>query len=103
MGFYSPATILNDAKRHGLKGLPIDVQHSEWFCTLEELKETDRDKYTRPFAVRVGFKYVRGLRREIGAAIAESREIDGQLGDPRSRLHPSSCENGVDLPASARM
>jgi error-prone DNA polymerase len=38
MGFYSPATILNDAKRHGLKGLPIDVQHSEWFCTLEELK-----------------------------------------------------------------
>jgi hypothetical protein len=80
MGFYSPATILNDAKRHGLKGLPIDVQHSEWFCTLEELKETDRDKYTGPFAVRVGFKYVRGLRREIGAAIAESREIDGPFG-----------------------
>jgi error-prone DNA polymerase len=77
MGFYSPATILNDAKRHGLKGLPIDVQHSEWFCTLEELKETDRDKYTGTFAVRVGFKYIRGLRREIGAAIAESREIDG--------------------------
>ena len=45
MGFYSPDTILNDAKRHGLKGLPIDVQHSDWFCTLEELKETDRDKY----------------------------------------------------------
>ncbi len=77
MGFYSPATILNDAKRHGLKGLPIDVQHSEWFCTLEELKETDHDRYTGPFAVRVGFKYVRGLRREIGGAIAESSEVDG--------------------------
>jgi len=36
MGFYSPDTILNDAKRHGLKGLPIDVQNSDWFCTLEE-------------------------------------------------------------------
>jgi error-prone DNA polymerase len=77
MGFYSPATILNDAKRHGLKGLPVDVQHSEWFCTLEELKETDRGTYTGPFAVRVGFKYVRGLRREVGDAIAESRELDG--------------------------
>jgi error-prone DNA polymerase len=77
MGFYSPDTILNDAKRHGLKGLPIDVQNSDWFCTLEELKETDHDKYTGPFAVRVGFKYVRGLRQEIGNAIAESREVDG--------------------------
>jgi len=77
MGFYSPETILNDAKRHGLKGLPIDVQHSDWFCTLEELKETDRNKCVGPFAVRVGFKYVRGLRQEIGNAIAESREVDG--------------------------
>ena len=77
MGFYSPDTILNDAKRHGLKGLPIDVQNSDWFCTLEELRETDRNKYTGPFAVRVGFKYVQGLRHEIGNAIAESRAVDG--------------------------
>jgi error-prone DNA polymerase len=77
MGFYSPDTILNDAKRHGLKGLPIDVQNSEWFCTLEELKETDRINYAGPFAVRVGFKYVQGLRQEIGNAIAESREVAG--------------------------
>jgi error-prone DNA polymerase len=77
MGFYSPATILNDAKRHRLKGLPIDVQHSKWFCTLEELKEEDRTRYAGPFAVRVGFRYVRGLRQEIGNAIAESRELDG--------------------------
>jgi len=77
MGFYSPDTILNDAKRHGLKGLPIDVQHSDWFCTLEELKETDRNKYVGPFAARVGFRYVQGLRKEIGNAIAESRHVDG--------------------------
>src|SRR5258708_23659127 len=30
MGFYSPDTILNDAKRDGLKGLPLDVQNSDW-------------------------------------------------------------------------
>jgi error-prone DNA polymerase len=77
MGFYSPATILNDAKRHGLKGLPLDVQHSDWFCTLEDLREVDRSAYADPFAVRLGFRYVRGLRKEIGQAIADSREIDG--------------------------
>ncbi len=36
MGFYSPATIVKDAQRHGLKVLPIDVMKSEWECTLEE-------------------------------------------------------------------
>jgi error-prone DNA polymerase len=35
MGFYSPATITTDARRHGLKILPIDVTCSEWMCTLE--------------------------------------------------------------------
>jgi error-prone DNA polymerase len=35
MGFYSPATIVKDAQRHGLKMLPVDVTCSEWMCTLE--------------------------------------------------------------------
>jgi error-prone DNA polymerase len=35
MGFYSPATIVKDAQRHGLKMLPVDVTCSEWNCTLE--------------------------------------------------------------------
>jgi error-prone DNA polymerase len=76
MGFYSPATIANDAKRHGLKILPIDVQHSEWFCTLEALKGGNPAGYVGPLAVRMGFKYARGLRSEIGDAIAEAR-LDG--------------------------
>jgi len=35
MGFYSPATIVKDAQRHGLRLLPVDVTKSEWNCTLE--------------------------------------------------------------------
>src|SRR6202011_2993879 len=35
MGFYSPAALVKDAQRHGLKVLPIDVMKSEWNCTLE--------------------------------------------------------------------
>ena len=34
MGFYRPATIVNDAQRHGLKIFPIDVMKSEWDCTV---------------------------------------------------------------------
>src|SRR6185437_1093264 len=77
MGFYSPSTIINDAKRHGLKVLPIDVQHSEWACTLEPLSEVERTKYTDPFALRIGLRYVKGLRQEMGSAIVEARECDG--------------------------
>ncbi|HEU5336338.1 MAG TPA: error-prone DNA polymerase [Terriglobales bacterium] len=36
MGFYSPATIVKDAQRHGLKVRPIDVTRSDWLCTLEQ-------------------------------------------------------------------
>ena len=36
MGFYSPATIIKDAQRHGLKIKPIDVMKSEWLCTIEQ-------------------------------------------------------------------
>ncbi len=35
MGFYSPATIVKDAQRHGLKVRPVDVTVSDWACTLE--------------------------------------------------------------------
>jgi error-prone DNA polymerase len=40
MGFYSPATIVKDAQRHGLKLLPVDVTKSEWNCTLEQVPST---------------------------------------------------------------
>ncbi len=40
MGFYSPATIVKDAQRHGLKLLPVDVTKSEWNCTLETVLST---------------------------------------------------------------
>ena len=50
MGFYSPATLVEDAKRHGVEVLPIDVNKSRWDCTLDEAHR-----------VRMGFRYVKGL------------------------------------------
>ena len=36
MGFYHPAVLVKDAQRHGLRVLPVDVNVSEWDCTMEE-------------------------------------------------------------------
>ena len=38
MGFYAPAQIINDVKRHGVRVLPVDVRYSGWDCTLTEAR-----------------------------------------------------------------
>jgi error-prone DNA polymerase len=60
MGFYHPATLVKDAQRRGVRFAPIDVQVSEWDCTV-----------TSDGVVRLGLRYVSGLREEVGKKIAE--------------------------------
>jgi error-prone DNA polymerase len=61
MGFYHPATLVKDAQRRGVRFNPIDVQVSQWDCTVEA-----------DGAVRLGLRYVRGLRAEVGQKIASA-------------------------------
>jgi error-prone DNA polymerase len=56
MGFYAPATIVEDAKRHGVVVRPIDVRQSLWNCTFEACSES-----VGGFAVRMGLRYVKGI------------------------------------------
>jgi error-prone DNA polymerase len=72
MGFYSPAVLIKDAKRHGLRVKPIDVQRSEWLCTLE--KESDGSH-----SLRIGMNYAKGLRQTSVEAIVQMRERDGHF------------------------
>jgi error-prone DNA polymerase len=58
MGFYHPFTLVKDAQRHGVTFLPVDVTKSGWSCALEG------------DAVRLGLRYVAGLRKEAGERIA---------------------------------
>jgi len=67
MGFYNPATLVKDAQRHGLKFKPIDVTRSEWQCTLEQTAQG--------FVVRIGMRYVRGLRKETAEQIMRERRL----------------------------
>jgi error-prone DNA polymerase len=66
MGFYHPATIVKDAQRHGLRILPIDVTRSQWLCMVEPV--------AAGLAVRLGLRYVKGLRERAGRALLEARD-----------------------------
>ncbi|MBI2988724.1 MAG: error-prone DNA polymerase [Deltaproteobacteria bacterium] len=68
MGFYTPATIVEDAKRHGVVVRPVDVQKSAWDCTLEPCLES-----AGGFAVRMGLRYVKGLGIGDWERIEEAR------------------------------
>ncbi len=70
MGFYTPAVLVKDAQRHGLRVRPIDVQRSDWLCTLEE--EADG-----ALALRIGLNYARGLRQSSAEALVGTRNRDG--------------------------
>ncbi|HXF13729.1 MAG TPA: error-prone DNA polymerase, partial [Terriglobales bacterium] len=84
MGFYSPATIVKDAQRHGLKVLPVNVMKSEWECTLEHSAVSTQHSedvvgsrssvFGKNIALRLGLRYVRGLHEEAGKAIARERK-----------------------------
>ena len=68
MGFYTPATIVEDAGRHGVEVRPVDVTASAWDCTLEPLGAPGaaKGRVSRPaFAVRrMGLRYVKSLSEE---------------------------------------
>jgi len=57
MGFYQPAQIVGDAKKHGVEVRPVDINDSFWDNRLEE-------KAGRYCALRLGFRQVKGLREE---------------------------------------
>jgi error-prone DNA polymerase len=70
MGFYSPAVLVKDAQRHGLRVKPIDVQMSEWACTIEH-------EDNGALSLRMGLRYAKGMREVSAQALIESRRKDG--------------------------
>ena len=92
MGFYAPAQIVRDAEEHGVVVLPVDVNHSDWDCTLEAADETvlprprfraDRDRWRadKGWALRLGLRQVDGLPETVAAQLMRSRAQDGPFAD----------------------
>jgi error-prone DNA polymerase len=65
MGFYGPATLIQDARRCGLRFLPPDVTRSAWDCTIE-----DRDGQA---CLRIGLKMMKGLAQSGVQALCQAR------------------------------
>ena len=137
MGFYSPATIVKDAQRHGLRVRPVDISKSEWLCTLEvedikgdlptetcdpqgneslprrKLQNSGSSGDTakavpfqshvplqnQRFALRLGFRYARGMSEEAGQAIVRTRAAQAfdSIADLAYRVPELRRDNLVQL------
>ena len=121
LGFYSPATLVKDAERHGVVVLPIDVTKSGWECTLEgggsgrghasapgsmtplacgalraslAGRPSDQPGAPRAPSVRLGLRYVRGLAADTGARVVGARAVSSfsSLADFAARVAPKRNE-----------
>jgi error-prone DNA polymerase len=72
MGFYSAAVLVKDAQRHGLRVKPIDVQVSDWACTVEHERGG-------MLSLRIGLGYARSLTKQSAEALVSSRRKDGRF------------------------
>ncbi|PYJ57276.1 MAG: error-prone DNA polymerase [Verrucomicrobia bacterium] len=83
MGFYTPATIVKDAQRHGVKVKPVCVTESDWHCTV-----IDNNTF------RLGLCVVNGLRQEHGEQIKDERKHRAfkSLDDFKRRVSLSKAE-----------
>jgi error-prone DNA polymerase len=66
MGFYSASQLVQDAQRHGVSVRPVDINRSDWDCSLEA-------DDTGAAALRLGLRMVKGLSKEAGERIAAER------------------------------
>jgi len=81
MGFYSPSQLIQDARRHHIMVLPIDVNHSSW--DHQVLSSPNRQQPP----IRLGLRLVKGLSKEAGERIHAAQRGQGfsDIGDLRRR------------------
>jgi error-prone DNA polymerase len=96
MGFYTPAVLIKDAQRHGLRVRPIDVQRSQPLCTIE--CEPDGT-----LSLRLGFNYARGLQRATADALVEARRQGGEFCSVDDLARRVSVLSRRDLVSLARI
>jgi len=99
MGFYAPAQIVRDAREHGIEVRPICVNASAWDNTLERRSDGS-------FALRLGFRQIKGVREEDAEWISAAR--GNGYSDPdsvwlRANIPPKSLERLAEADAFASM
>ena len=86
MGFYSPSQLVQDAKRHGLKVFPLDIDLSRWQSTivldssildsaaLESTISATNDQHSKPIGFRLGFHLIKGFNAKAADRLVKARQ-----------------------------
>jgi error-prone DNA polymerase len=69
MGFYSASQLTQDLRRHGVEVRPVDVNHSDWDCSLEQREDGTA-------AMRIGLRQIKGLSESAGKKVACLRKAE---------------------------
>ena len=106
MGFYAPAQIVRDAREHGVTVLPVDVNRSDWDCTLEPCAGPGgaRDG----IALRLGLRQIDGFPEHGAAKLVAARQVHGAYREvaqlrEHARLSPALVERLAAADAFASM
>ncbi|HUX51908.1 MAG TPA: error-prone DNA polymerase, partial [Spirochaetia bacterium] len=108
MGFYHPATLVEDAKRRGIPVRPVDVRASDWDCTLEPVpidgngSGAQSGSPGRRYAIRMGLRYVKGLGAADWDRIHRARQREqtqSTRGGPAATLQRFIDMSGLDAGA----
>jgi error-prone DNA polymerase len=87
MGFYAPAQLVRDAREHGVEVRPVDINRSDWDCTLEPADNTTA------WALRLGLNRVKGLAPEIAQKIVAARGV--AYADPAALAYRAQLDRGT--------
>lgn len=102
MGFYTPSQLIQDARRHGVNVLPVDVNQSTWDHLL-----LGENAQAAKAPIRLGLRLIKGISRDAAARIIEARlkAPFKQVSDLRKRaaLDRGDMEALVDADALASM
>jgi error-prone DNA polymerase len=80
LGFYAPAQLVRDARQHGVAVLPVDVNHSDWDCTLEG--DCTLGRQDGALALRLGMRLVDRLGEAAGVRVEQARRDGGAFRSP---------------------
>lgn len=90
LGFYSPSQLIQDAQRHGVQVLPVDLNQSNWDCALEagnspstvtHPSDNTNSRKSNRLALRLGLRMIRGIKHDEAEQLVTNRSLRGKYRD----------------------
>ena len=104
MGFYSPSTLVKDAQRHGLRVKPVDINRSEWACTLETeeiVKEHLFERTHNPKEIEFP-QWLKPQNKEWSSGTAKAVPLQSGLASMQhAQVRPAGTAEAVPLQSSS--